>query len=72
MDVKPLMAEMIAERERLNRAIAALEAFDQHEPLAESPRRGRPPGSHNKRKVFTPDLPVNGNQHKPAAVFPRD
>jgi hypothetical protein len=75
MDYKPLLAQLITERDRLDCAISALQALDQEQLpvlVAGALRiraRGRPPGSHNKPKVALQDS--NGLLRESAEELPQ-
>jgi hypothetical protein len=77
LDYKPLLAQLITERERLDRAISVLQALDQEQSLdliasaAPTRGRGRPLGSRNKPRVATidPRQDSNSNLRDSAVTF---
>lgn len=80
MDYKALLAQLEAERDRLDRAISVLQDLDQEQSAAVMASnsgqrgRGRPVGSRNKPKASTTDLSedLNGNIRDRSVSFPED
>jgi len=53
LDLRCILADLIAEREKLDSAIYALSKLRQHGTVvSDKPRRGRPLGSRNKPKLI--------------------
>ncbi len=60
LDLQRILAELIAEREKLDNVICVLSKLRQPKPdgtvVSDKPRRGRPLGSRNKPKLIGTDV----------------